>query len=565
MRGSIFLHILLLVKVLQISSFCQDPALEADPTPHLLWPFPASYSSGDVDIMIDDPCKFVFNVNNGSTQLTQGIQEVFDAYKRYMFASADCLIDLNQLNRDFVGASNNVLNFEIKDISKVQMDLDVDESYTLMIKTERLVISAQTYVGALRGLETFSQIISERQDPNTGAIAFVITSTPINITDSPRFVHRGLMVDTSRHFISKGNIFKILDGMMFSKLNVFHWHLTDSESFPFFFPSHPNFTKFGSFSSKQVYSEHDIKEIVNYAYVRGIRIIPELDSPAHLRSWSEAPEAAKLINCTTLRPPGSGAVGTPLGQINPTLNETYALLKDLFGDLDEYFPWEFFHLGNDEVDPYCWNNTEIYKFMEENHLQDFNGLFNYYINEERKVLNQTKTRVYWLNTVTAAYLKFLPGEILQWWGDTTPGFYSQFAKFPENKFILSNSDYFYLDIGFGKPYGLGGSMRTWLSIYNFPLNESEILQHEDQILGLEACEWTEMTNDAVVISRIFPRAASLGEKAWSQNSNPHTDNLSVFQRLNAWAVRSSARGVPSGPLSTGFCEINPSQCFNSSS
>jgi len=234
-------------------------------------------------------------------------------------------------------------------------------------------------------------------------------------------------------------------------------------------------------------------------------------------------------------------------------------LKDLFKDLDGYFPWEFVHLGSDEVDPYCWNNTDKENFMVKNHIKDFGGLFNYYVNREREVVNQTKTRIYWLNSDTAAYLEFLPQEILQWWGNTLD-LYSHLGRFPKNKFILSNYDYFYFDSGFGNSFGNSFTwdpMHTWLDIYSFQVDASI----EGQILGLEACMWSEMVNDAVVIGRIFPRAASLGEKAWSQASNNHTDKLSVFQRLNAWAFRNTERGILSGPISTGFCEINPSRCF----
>lgn len=89
-----------------------------------------------------------------------------------------------------------------------------------------------------------------------------------------------------------------MDAMLATKLNVLHWHITDSDSFPIYLPSHPNLTIYGAFSPEETYSQSDVEEIVDYAIARGIIIIPEIDSPAHVTSWALAPEAASLINCS---------------------------------------------------------------------------------------------------------------------------------------------------------------------------------------------------------------------------------------------------------------------------
>lgn len=89
------------------------------------------------------------------------------------------------------------------------------------------------------------------------------------------------MLDTSRNFFSVETIKRTLIGMAHSKLNRFHWHLTDTQSFPYSSKAYPQMAKYGAYSAKEVYTAGDIKDIADFARVRGIQIITEIDAPAH--------------------------------------------------------------------------------------------------------------------------------------------------------------------------------------------------------------------------------------------------------------------------------------------
>ena len=52
------------------------------------------------------------------------------------------------------------------------------------------------------------------------------------VTDRPLYAHRGVLLDTSRNFMTLRQIRNTLDAMAASKLNVFHWHVADTHSFP---------------------------------------------------------------------------------------------------------------------------------------------------------------------------------------------------------------------------------------------------------------------------------------------------------------------------------------------
>lgn len=67
-----------------------------------------------------------------------------------------------------------------------------------------------------------------------------------------------------------------------NKMNVFHWHITDSHSFPLVIPSEPELAAKGAYGSEMVYTPDDVKEIVEFGLSHGVRVVPEIDSPGEL-------------------------------------------------------------------------------------------------------------------------------------------------------------------------------------------------------------------------------------------------------------------------------------------
>ena len=117
-----------------------------------------------------------------------------------------------------------------------------------------------------------------------------------SVSDAPRFAHRGTLIDSARHFLPLDVIVAHLDAMEASKLNVLHWHLSDDQAFSVSLPGAPELAaKGGALGGKLIYSRDDVSGVVVAARERGIRVIPELDAPAHSGSWSRgAPEGATM-------------------------------------------------------------------------------------------------------------------------------------------------------------------------------------------------------------------------------------------------------------------------------
>ena len=107
----------------------------------------------------------------------------------------------------------------------------------------------------------------------------------VSIKDRPGFYYRSVLIDTARHYMPIPMIKKHLNAMMYNKFNIFHWHMTDDQSFPFQTDAYPELYKKGAFSSDHVYTKKDVLDIIEFARVRGIRVIPEFDTPGHTYSW----------------------------------------------------------------------------------------------------------------------------------------------------------------------------------------------------------------------------------------------------------------------------------------
>lgn len=119
-------------------------------------------------------------------------------------------------------------------------------------------------------METFSQLTWG--NPTRVAVE-------VHVTDAPLFGHRGLTLDTSRNYYPVKDLLRTIEAMSMNKMNVFHWHITDSHSFPLVVPSEPLLAEKGAYHVDMVYTVEDVKRVVEFGLDRGVRVLPEIDSP----------------------------------------------------------------------------------------------------------------------------------------------------------------------------------------------------------------------------------------------------------------------------------------------
>eukprot|EP00040_Diaphanoeca_grandis_P007070 m.39610 g.39610 ORF g.39610 m.39610 type:complete len:671 (-) comp18249_c0_seq1:177-2189(-) len=193
------------------------------------------------------------------------------------------------------------------------------------LPTVTATVTAATIYGARHGLETLAQLVK--------APAGVIEET-VAIVDGPVYPYRGLMIDTGRHFLSLSLIRHAIDGLAALKMNVLHWHLLDSQSFPVASQAYPQLSAAGAFAAAATYTLDDLRSIVAYAKQRGVRVVPEIEMPGH-GSFSAGMPELSLSSCADV--------------LDPTRNSTYVFLAAFLAEMVSVFEDELIYLGGDEV------------------------------------------------------------------------------------------------------------------------------------------------------------------------------------------------------------------------
>lgn len=366
-----------------------------------------------------------------------------------------------------------------------------NESYRLDVTNRQALLTASTVVGAIRGLETVLQLLSNDRR------GFFLPG--VKIEDQPRFPWRGLLIDVGRHFEPVAVLKRNLDAMAAVKLNVFHWHLSEDQGFRVESKKYPKLHQLGS--DGNYYTQEQVKDIIAYARDRGIRVVPEFDIPGHSTSWLVGyPELGSAPGPYTIeRRPG---IFEPA--LDPTREEVYKFLEGFLGEMAALFPDAYMHIGGDENEGKQWDrNPAIQAFMKAKGIKDNHALQAYFNTRLLKILQKHgKKMIGWDEVLQPD----LPKDIVihSWRG--TAALAEAARKGYDG--ILSNGYYIDLMQPASQHYAAD------------PLPADSTLTPEEarHVLGGEATMWGEWVTPETIDSRIWPRTAAIAERLWSPRS-----------------------------------------------
>jgi len=501
--------------ILFVSSFLANAQIKTDALNLMPWPQSISVTNGSFALDKNFKVNITGNPNPRIFARTSQFLRRLDGRTGLFF------------DQGFVTKINEFPSAQLQiNCSKAgNVGINQDESYQLEIQSNKIIINANSDLGAMHALETLLQLLQN----NSTSYYF----PTVTISDSPRFTWRGLMIDAARHFQPVDVIKRNLDAMAAMKMNVFHWHLTDDQGWRIELKNHPKLTQLAS--DGNYYTQEEIKNIVKYADERGIMVIPEIDVPGHGTAILTAyPEVGSKLNFdkNTYSLERNSGIFTPT--LDPSNPKTYQLLSEIFDEVCPLFSGNYFHIGGDENEGKDWDsNPKIQEFKKKNNFANNHELQTYFTMQLIPMLKKhNKTLMGWEEIMTKNLSK---DAIIHSWRGANEGIAAgqSLVNAVRNgyKTVLSNGYYIDLMLGVENHY-LNDPM---------PKNITLTAEEKARILGGEAPMWSELVTPTTIDSRIWPRTAAIAERLWS-NENI-TDMASLRKRMNVISLQFEELGI----------------------
>ena len=462
----------------------------------------------------------------------------------YMKSEADFLADRVEklfgiklkISNEIPGNGNYIL------LQQIDTDSDVGDYNRLVINKSSVSIYGEANEGVFWGIQSFLQLIYEKK-PGT------LLVPNCRIYDYPRFSWRGMHLDVCRHFFSKEEIKKYLDDLALYKFNVFHWHLTEDQGWRIEIKKYPKLTATGSIRKQTIigkqsdsasfdqtpyggfYTQEDIKEIVAYATVRHITVVPEIEMPGHSQA---ALSAYPEYSCSG----GPFEVGTRWGVYDDVYcagnDSTFIFLENILSEVCDLFPGKYIHVGGDECPKTRWEKCrKCQRRIYKEHLKDEHELQSYFIRRIEKFLNTKGKQIIGWDEILEGGLA--PNAAVMSWRGSDGGIAAAKQK---HAVVMSPGKPCYFDHYQSRekekePLAIGG-FNPLDSVYNYDPLPKELSSEENKfILGAQGNVWTEyITTFRQVEYMSVPRMCALSEALWTGKEKKNYADFVLRLKIN---------------------------------
>jgi len=432
-----------------------------------------------------------------------------------------------------------------------------DESYTIEVLDTHCELRSAGGDGMVRAIMTFLQLFPKDIFSEEKVSGIEWTAEGCRISDSPRFRWRGIHLDVARHFISKEDVCRLIDRIALYKFNRLHLHLTDDQGWRVEIKKYPLLTEVGAYRDGTLighlgskpkkyddipyggyYSQEDIREIVEYAAVREITIVPEIDMPGHMQA---AIAAYPHLGCTDMALKPLCHWGICQNILNGE-ESTVQFMKDVLDEIMDLFPGEYIHVGGDEVPRYQWEEQRrVQDRMAELGLKNEDELQSWFIGQMASHIQGRGRKVIgWDEILDGGIAE--NAAVMSWRGEEgglkaaslghdvvmTPYQYTYFDQYQRDKEE--------------EPLAIGGDLPLEM-VYSYEPVPKELGKGQERfVLGAQGQLWTEYIKEYSHLEYMaFPRACALAEVLWSASSQ--RDFASFRSRLKEHEAVLKTRGI----------------------
>ena len=404
------------------------------------------------------------------------------------------------------------------------------EGYKLSINTENIIVTAGDASGLFYGVQTLMQLLPPVVYSGNVTGWEVWKAPCLTITDYPRFGHRGMMLDVSRQFYDVATVKKYLDWMAMHKLNVFHWHLTDDNGWRIEIKKYPKLTQLGAWRGPNevlppsygsggkryggFYTQNEIKDVVAYAQKLHINIIPEVDLPGHSKAVvATYPE----IRCES-KDLSLSVNGENMNLWCIAREDNYKMLENIMTEIAALFPWDYIHIGGDEVNPAPWRECpHCQALMAKEGMTNVMDLQAYFVKRMEKIVEKLgKKMIGWDEIADRGTLS--PNTAVTAWRGVKQGMEAIKKGYYT---IMQPGPFAYLDMK-QTPEERGHSWAGIISlekVYSLdPTGASQISASErPKLLGVQVGLWSELIDRPVRFAeyQLYPRLCAMAEVGWT--------------------------------------------------
>ena len=401
-----------------------------------------------------------------------------------------------------VNASNPSIH-----VKKVKMQ--EPEMYMLEITKQGIIIEAGDQTGMIHAFSTLLQLILGSEGKELPRLI---------IHDKPRFSYRGVMIDCSRHFWTIEQLKKYTKQLAFFKLNTLHLHLTDNQGWRLYLDQYPDLAFKGTYYrtfedlSGHYYRKSELQELINYAAMYGIEIIPEIDLPGHcLALLAALPQLSCKGGKFEAYPEELDGQKRKRADENMLCignPETYRFVEKLVAELTDLFPSSFIHLGGDEVSTHLWEQCpKCQKIYKQENMTSWHELQDYFTKRVSEIVRSKGKRMIGWDEINDRNAADISDVIMIWQRDGREQ--QQKALKRGLSVIMSPKDPCYFDFGY--------SRNSTRRLYEWePVGKECTNTQAHLVKGGQANLWTEFITTSDEVERmLYPRTCALAETLWN--------------------------------------------------